>query len=209
MLGLDIGKKDFAHMSGRKGVVVYADYVLDILHTKALEEIKKRRGESEDSLLRASAEDIAISALRYNLIKQDLDKMITFDITESLSLEGDTGPYLQYAYARSQRILEKSHVEISNINFSLLSEESETSLLMEISKLDMIMEDAAKNLNPKILARYAYKLAVKFNLFYEKTPVLREPNPDKVVLRLALVKTFEIVMKKLFELLGMVAMSVM
>jgi arginyl-tRNA synthetase len=80
---------------------------------------------------------------------------------------------------------------------------------MEISKLDMIMEDAAKNLNPKILARYAYKLAVKFNLFYEKTPVLREPNPDKVVLRLALVKTFEIVMKKLFELLGMVAMSVM
>lgn len=209
MLGLDIGKKDFAHMSGRKGVVVYADYVLDILHTKALEEIKKRRGDSEDSLLRASAEDIAISALRYNLIKQDLDKMITFDITESLSLEGDTGPYLQYAYARSQRILEKSRAEISNINFSLLSEESETSLLMEISKLDMIMEDAAKNLNPKILARYAYKLAVKFNLFYEKTPVLRDPNPNKVVLRLALVKSFEIVMKKVFEILGMVAMSIM
>ena len=207
MLGLDIGKKDFAHMSGRKGVVVYADYVLDILHTKALEEIKKRRDHSEETLMQASAEDIAISALRYNLIKQDLDKMITFDITESLSLEGDTGPYLQYAYARSQRILEKSCVEISNINFSLLSQESETSLLMEISKLDIIMEDAAKNLNPKILARYAYKLAVKFNLFYEKSPVLREANPEKVVLRLALVKSFEIVMKKVFEILGMAAMT--
>ncbi|HEY7081565.1 MAG TPA: arginine--tRNA ligase [Nitrososphaeraceae archaeon] len=209
MLGLDIGKKDFAHMSGRKGVVVYADYVLDILHRKALEEIKKRRDHSEESLMQASAEDIAISALRYNLIKQDLDKMITFDITESLSLEGDTGPYLQYAYARSQRILEKSCVEISNINFSLLSEESETSLLMEMSKLDIVMEDAAKNLNPKILARYAYKLAVKFNLFYEKSPVLREANPEKVVLRLALVKSFEIVMKKVFEILGMAAMTMM
>ena len=209
MIGLDIGQKDFAHMSGRKGVVVNADYVLDILHHKALEEIKKRRNNAEDTSLRSSAESIAISALRYNLIKQDLDKMITFDITDSLSLEGDTGPYLQYAYARSQRILEKSNVELSTINFELLSEESEISLLMDITKFDMIIEDATKNLNPKVLARYAYRLAVKFNYFYEKVPVLREADPEKVVLRLALVKSFEVTMKNVFDILGIAALALM
>ena len=151
MMGLDIGQKEFAHMSGRKGVFVNADYVLDILHRKALEEIKKRRNNTEETSLRTSAEDIAISALRYNLIKQDLDKMIIFDITDSLSLEGDTGPYLQYAYARSQRILEKSEVGLLKFNFELLSEDSEISFLMEIIKFDMIIEDATKNLNPKVL----------------------------------------------------------
>jgi arginyl-tRNA synthetase len=209
MIGLDIGQKDFAHMSGRKGVVVNADYVLDILHHKALEEIKKRRNNAEDTSLRSSAESIAISALRYNLIKQDLDKMITFDITDSLSLEGDTGPYLQYAYARSQRILEKSNVELSTINFELLSEDSEISLLMDITKFDMIIEDATKNLNPKVLARYAYRLAVKFNYFYEKVPVLREADPEKVVLRLALVKSFEVTMKNVFDILGIAALALM
>lgn len=209
MIGLDIGQRGFAHMSGRKGVVVNADYVLDILHHKALEEIKKRRNNAEDTSLRSSAESIAISALRYNLIKQDLDKMITFDITDSLSLEGDTGPYLQYAYARSQRILEKSNVELSTINFELLSEESEISLLMDITKFDMIIEDATKNLNPKVLARYAYRLAVKFNYFYEKVPVLREADPEKVVLRLALVKSFEVTMKNVFDILGIAALALM
>lgn len=209
MMGLEIGQKDFAHMSGRKGVFVNADYVLDILHRKALEEIKKRRNNTEETSLRSSAEDIAISALRYNLIKQDLDKMIIFDITESLSLEGDTGPYLQYAYARSRRILEKSDVELSKINFELLSEESEISFLMEIIKFDMIIEDATKNLNPKVLARYAYRLAVKFNFFYEKVPVLREANIEKVTLRLALVKSFEITMRNVFEILGIAALALM
>ena len=209
MMGLEIGQKDFAHMSGRKGVFVNADYVLDILHRKALEEIKKRRNNTEETSLRSSAEDIAISALRYNLIKQDLDKMIIFDITESLSLEGDTGPYLQYAYARSRRILEKSDVELSKINFELLSEESEISFLMEIIKFDMIIEDATKNLNPKVLARYAYRLAVKFNFFYEKVPVLREANIEKVTLRLALVKSFETTMRNVFEILGIAALALM
>jgi arginyl-tRNA synthetase len=209
IIGLDIGQKNFAHMSGRKGIYVNADYVLDILQRKALAEIKKRRNCSEEFSAHQGAEDIAISALRYNLIKQDLDKMITFDITESLSLEGDTGPYLQYAYARSQRILEKSNVALLKINFALLSEDSEISLMKEIAKFDLILEDATKNLNPKVVARYAYRLSVKFNYFYEKVPVLRESNKEKTTLRLALVKSFDITMKNVFELLGITAMSSM
>jgi len=100
-------------------------------------------------------------------------------------------------------------VELSTINFELLSEDSEISLLMDITKFDMIIEDATKNLNPKVLARYAYRLAVKFNYFYEKVPVLREADPEKVVLRLALVKSFEVTMKNVFDILGIAALALM
>ncbi|HET6780097.1 MAG TPA: arginine--tRNA ligase, partial [Nitrososphaera sp.] len=103
--GIDIGDRQFMHMSGRKGIYVNADFVLEALHAKAYEEVKSRNHDFSEQQLYAIAEEIAISAIRYNMIKQDLDKIITFDIKESLSLEGDTGPYLQYAYARSQRIL--------------------------------------------------------------------------------------------------------
>src|SRR3712207_9199697 len=82
------------------------------------------------------------------MIKQDFDKIITFDIKESLSLEGDTGPYLQYAYARSQRILEKSEEGITagrtNSAFDRLTHESEIALIKEIAKLDLVVESRSE-----------------------------------------------------------------
>lgn len=126
--GIDIGDRQFMHMSGRKGIYVNADYVLDALHAKAYEEVRNRNPDFSDQQLNKIAEEISISAIRYNMIKQDFDKIITFDIKESLSLEGDTGPYLQYAYARSQRILEKSEEGIiagrTNSAFDRLTHES-------------------------------------------------------------------------------------
>ena len=107
-LGFDIGNKKFVHMSGRKGISINADYILDLLHAKAYEEVKDRNKNLSDDTLHEIAEEIAVSAIRYNLIRQDRDKIITFDLSESLSLEGDTGPYLQYAYARSLHIIERS-----------------------------------------------------------------------------------------------------
>ncbi|MGI0049313.1 MAG: arginine--tRNA ligase, partial [Nitrososphaera sp.] len=85
--GIDIGDRQFMHMSGRKGIYVNADYVLDTLHAKAYEEVKTRNPDFTEQQLNATAEEIAISAIRYNMIKQDLDKIITFDVKESLSLE--------------------------------------------------------------------------------------------------------------------------
>jgi arginyl-tRNA synthetase len=206
-LGIDIGDRQFMHMSGRKGVYVNADYVMDTLHAKAFEEAKTRNPELRDDRLHEIAEEIAISALRYNMIKQDLDKAITFDIKESLSLEGDTGPYLQYAYARSQRILEKSGEQVTNGHFELLVHDSEVSVIKEISKLDLVMEDAVESLSPKSIARYAYSLATAFNLFYEKVPVLKEESSDIRMARLGLVKAFGIALGNSLRILGLTALE--
>src|SRR5574337_403182 len=91
----------------------------------------------------------------YAMIKQDLDKIITFDMTESLSLEGDTGPYLQYAYARAMRILEKANKEPEfDVSFENLNTSYERDLAKIIGKFDIQIEDSAKNLSPKIIAKY-------------------------------------------------------
>lgn len=210
MLNIDIGDRQFMHMSGRKGIYVSADFVLDTLHAKAKEEVRTRNPEFSDEQLGSIAEQIAISALRYNMVKQDLDKMITFDINESLSLEGDTGPYLQYAYARSQRILEKSGVEAKpDAKFDLLIQPEEQFLIKEIAKLDMVVEEAAKSLAVKSIARYAASLATAFNLFYEKVPVLRESDPEKLAARLGLVKGFGIALRNSLDLLGITALNKM
>ncbi len=207
-MGIDIGERDSTHMSGRKGIYVNADYVLDALHAKAYGEVKSRNPDFDEEKLNTIAEAIAISAIRYNMVKQDLDKIITFDLKESMSLEGDTGPYLQYAYARSQRILEKSGQSVNNnASFELLTNESEIALIKEIAKLDLIIEDAARSLSPKSIARYAYSLATTFNLFYENVQVLREENADTKVARLALVSSFGISLKNALSLLGIAALE--
>ncbi|HXG07554.1 MAG TPA: arginine--tRNA ligase [Nitrososphaera sp.] len=208
-LGIDIGDRQFMHMSGRKGIYVSADYVLDVLHAKAYEEVKARNPDFAEGLLHAIAEDIAISAIRYNMIRQDLDKIITFDIKESLSLEGDTGPYLQYAYARSRRILEKSGQSISGVSFAFdkLTHESEIALIKEIAKMDLVVEDSVRSLSPKSLARYSYNLATAFNIFYEKVPVLKEADVELRAARLALVKAFGITLKNALIALGITALD--
>ncbi len=206
--GIDIGDRQFMHMSGRKGIYVNADYVLDTLHAKAYEEVKMRNPGFTEQQLNATAEEVAISAIRYNMIKQDLDKIITFDVKESLSLEGDTGPYLQYAYARSQRILEKSGQTVDNdARFELLTHEAEIAMIKEIAKLDLVVEDAARSLSPKSLARYSYILATTFNLFYEKVPVLKEGNADIRMARLALVKALGVALKNALDVLGITALD--
>ncbi len=209
--GISIGDRQFMHMSGRKGIYVNADYVLDALHSKAYKEVQTRNPDFPDQQLNKIAEEISISAIRYNMIKQDLDKIITFDIKDSLSLEGDTGPYLQYAYARSQRILEKSEQGIiagrANFAFERLTHESEIALIKEIAKLDLVVENTAKSLCLKALARYAYNLATTFNLFYEKVPVLREQDNAVRTARLGLVKAFGIALKNTLEVLGIAALD--
>jgi arginyl-tRNA synthetase len=209
--GIDIGDRQFMHMSGRKGIYVNADYVLDALHAKAYKEVKTRNPDFSDQQLNNIAEEISISAIRYNMIKQDLEKIITFDIKDSLSLEGDTGPYLQYAYARSQRILEKSKQRFiagrTDFAFDRLTHESEIALIKEIAKLDLVVENTAKSLCLKSLARYAYNLATTFNLFYEKVPVIREQDDAVRMARLGLVKAFGIALKNTLEVLGITALD--
>lgn len=201
-LNLDTGGKS-VQMSGRKGVYVNADYVLDILGVKTYDEAKKRNPELGEQELVKIAEQVAVGALRYSMIKQDLDKIITFDMSESLSLEGDTGPYIQYAYARAVRIIEKAGsgpVQVES--FAILSTPYERSLAKAIGKFDMQVEDAAKNLSPKIIARYCYELSVSFNSFYEHVKVLAAEPEDLMKARLSLVHSFRRTLGNALALLG-------
>ncbi|MGI0059392.1 MAG: arginine--tRNA ligase, partial [Nitrosotalea sp.] len=201
-LDLDTGGKS-VQMSGRKGIYVSADYVLDILGGRTFDEAKKRNPEFDEMSLVKISEQVAIGALRYAMIKQDLDKIITFDLTESLSLEGDTGPYIQYAHARAIRILEKAG-KSPNFEASLgaLDTIYEKDMVKVIGKFDLHVEDSAKNLSPKIIAKYCYQLAVSFNTFYEHVKVLTADSDDIINARLCLVYSFKETLAKALQLLG-------
>ncbi|HEY4699030.1 MAG TPA: arginine--tRNA ligase [Nitrososphaerales archaeon] len=206
-LGFSQDEKEFVSMSGRKGIYVNADDVLEALHNKAYEETKKRNPEETEEWLHETSEKVAIAAVRFELIKQDLDKTIVFDMERALDLNGETGPYLQYAYARASRLVKKaaSEKELTKQGAINIKDESETTLLKEISKFDLIVEEAAANQSPKSIARYLFNLASFFNTFYEKIPVIREKDDETRTARIALIRNFQIVMRNGLSLLGIEA----
>jgi arginyl-tRNA synthetase len=204
-LGLEIDGKQ-TQMSGRKGLYVNADSVYDLLRNKTTEETKKRHSEMTDAEIEAISHKVSVGTLRYEMIKQDLDKVITFDLTKSLSLEGDTAPYIQYTHARAARILEKSGKSPSiDVNFELLNEKSELELIRTIGIFDIQVHDAAKNLSPKVIAKYCHDLAVAFNSFYEHVKVLDLGDEKLENARLCLVYSFKSTVEKSLGLLGIVA----
>ena len=204
-LGLETDGKQ-TQMSGRKGLYVNADSVYDILKEKTKEETLKRHPEMTPQEIEHISHSVSVGTMRYEMIKQDLDKIISFDLTKSLSLEGDTAPYIQYTHARAARILEKSQRTPSiEIDFSLLSETSELNLIKNIGLFNLQVRDAAKNLSPKVIARYCHDLAVSFNSFYEHVKVLEIGNNELENSRLCLVNSFKITLERALNLLGIVA----
>ena len=203
-LGFDIGK-DFAHMSGRKGLYVNVDAVLDALRKRAKEETRKRNLSQSEDWLNDVAEALAVSALRYELLKQDPDKMIVFDLDESLRFEGDTGPYLMYTYARARRILDKTEgsPRIDMKYAGRLSRHAERELVKKLSMLDLHLAKAGEYLSPKEVALYAHDLAVRFNEFYEKVPVNQEEDAALRDARLALVEASSRVLAQSMRLMGL------
>ena len=146
-----------AQMSGRKGLYINADLVIENLKTKVFQESQKRNDDLNDFQLTQIAKDVAIGTIRYEMIKPDLDRIITFDLNNSLKLEGDTCSYIQYSYARASRILEKSTIEPNfDTDFTNLKDPYETQLVKIISMYDIHVNDAAKNFSPKIIAKYCY-----------------------------------------------------
>ena len=205
VLGLDTEGKQ-AQMSGRKGVYVNADSVYGMLKEKTIEETKKRNPEMAQSEIETIAHHVSVGTLRYEMIKQDLDKIIAFDLKKSLSLEGDTAPYIQYTHARAARILEKAtKLPSIDVDFGLLNDKYELDLVRTIGLFDMQVRDAANNLSPKVIAKYCYDLAVSFNSFYEHVKVLDLGNEKLEDARLCLVNSFKSAIEKSLGLLGIVA----
>ena len=204
-LGLDIDGKS-TQMSGRKGLYINADLVIENLKGKIFQESQKRNNDLMDEQLKNIAKDVAVGTIRYEMIKPDLDKIITFDLNNSLKLEGDTCSYIQYSYARASRILEKSGIEPNfDINFANLKDPHEIDLLKKIAMFDVYVNDAANNLSPKTIAKYCYLLSSAFSSFYEHVQVNSAETSDLKNSRLCLIYVYRKTLKNALELLGITA----
>ncbi len=192
-----------AQMSGRKGLYVNADTVLENLTKRVYDESKSRNEDLSENELNKIAKTVAVGTIRYEMIKPDLDKIITFDLKNSLRLEGDTCSYIQYSYARASRILEKAETKPNfDSGFELLSSEYEKNLIKKIAMFDVQINDSVKNLSPKVIAKYSYDLAVTFSSFYEHVKVLKSETPEILNARLCLVVSFQKTLKSSLGLLG-------
>jgi arginyl-tRNA synthetase len=201
-LGMKPDDEKSVQMSGRKGIFVDADYVLDTLYGKAKEETINRNPEITGKDLERISEEIAISSMRYSLIKNDLDKELKFDMIDSLSLDGNSAPYLQYAYARCCRLIEKANINSFSGDVSNLSDPIEYRLIKHLSKYAIVIEDTIKHLEPKLIALYAYDLATMFNLFYEKLPILKEKDAKLSQARISLVEAIRKILKIYISFVG-------
>jgi arginyl-tRNA synthetase len=203
--GSDISNEPHSNvrMSGRKGLYVNADDVFDAVKGAALTETMKRNPEIQDSAwFDDVAEKIAISAVRFSLLKQDLDKTITFDLHDSLKLIGETGPYMLYTYARASSILSKVKEFPTSTVASLLGTDTEIDLVTLVSKFDLNVEKASKMLAPKWIAHYAFELCESFNRFYEKNRVIQVEDAYLRNTRIVLVIAFHNVLEQALSLLG-------
>ena len=190
-------------MSGRKGLYINADEIIEKLEKRIYLESKERNTGLDDASLNEIAHNVANGTIRYELIKPDLDKIITFDINTSLKLEGDTCSYIQYSCVRAARILEKSDKKPDfNASFDQLNTEHDLNLIKQIGMFEIFVNDAAKNYSPKVIAKYCYGLAVTFSSFYEHVKVLKAETPELVNARLCLVLSFGLTLEKALDLLG-------
>jgi arginyl-tRNA synthetase len=208
-LGMTV-EKEFVHMQGRKGIYINVDTVLDALKRKSAEETKKRNPERDDEWVDSVAEALAVAAFRFELVKQDPDKMIAFDLESALRLQGDTGPYLLYSYARASRILVKSGVKepaISEASAGQLTHPKEVALLKLISTYDKSVIEAERYLSPKEVATYAHSLAAAFSEFYEAVQVNSEPDAGLRQARLAMIEGFRVILGDALGLLGINALD--
>ena len=194
-------ERPFVEVSGRKGLGVKADDLLDRLTRAARSEVSARNTEMTDEEADRVAAMIATAAVRYFMIKYSRGKLIAFDINEALSFEGESGPYLQYAAVRAANILEKLRARLGideDAIVSALSDISTTALdepdgialwalALEASRLDEIVEQAVRTLELSVVAKYAFGLAQAFNTFYHRYPVISEERPDTRLWRAAAV----------------------
>jgi len=194
-------------MKSREGKIVDADDLIAEMKKLAAAEIRQRDtdGKLSDGDVKSRAERIGIGALKYYLLRVRPAQSINFDPAESISFDGFTGPYCQYAYARIFGILEKAGsagLELENADFSQLGNSEELQLLQKLIDFPGEVEGAARELNPARIAVHIFNTAKAFNQFYNKHQVIQAGNKQLVSARLALIKATAVVLKKGLDLLG-------
>ena len=190
-------------MKSREGKVVDADDLMDEMASLAEKEIKKRHKGLSAKEISLRKEKIALAAIKFFLLRVDAAKDINFDPEKSISFEGETGPYVQYTFARAKSILRKAKkTSFENAKFGLLKEPVESGLVSLLSDFPSIVRKTAEHLSPHILCHFLIDVSEKFNSFYHAVPVLQAENKELATARLALVAATAQVLKNGLELLN-------
>ena len=218
-LGYDIGVnggKPFVEVSGRKGLGVKADDLLDRMIDAARGEVVARNADLPPEEASRTASTIAIAAVRYFMIKYSRSKVIAFDIDEALSFEGESGPYLQYAALRAANILQKLQAQhgtddvalaaaLATLSPDALADPEGTdlwALVLEASRLDEVAQHAVRTLELSTMAKYAFGLAQAFNAFYHRYPVIKEERTDVRLWRAVAVRIVRQQLTRALDLMG-------
>ena len=193
-------------MKSREGTVVDADDLMAEMTATAQslsEELGKLEGYSDEEKA-AMYTTIGLGALKYYMLKVDPKKQMMFNPEESVDFAGNTGPFIQYTYARIQSILRKADFDYANVVISTDIEmhEKEKELIKQIQLFPEVIQSAAENHSPALIANYTYELVKEFNSFYQQVSILGEENQDKKIFRVQLSKTVGITIKNAFSLLG-------
>lgn len=199
MVDLPSGK-----MKSREGTVVDADDLIAEM-AKTAEEISEELGkldgysdEKKEELYKA----IGLGALKYYVLKVDPKKRILFDPKESIDFQGNTGPFIQYTYARIQSILRKANRD-NLLDFEAITlHEKEKELIKSIMLFPEVIQNAAENHSPALIANYTYDLVKEFNSFYQNVSILGADNENEKTFRILLSDKVSMIIKNAFQLLG-------
>jgi arginyl-tRNA synthetase len=221
-MGLDLSAADrersYVEVSGRKGLGVKADDLIDTLLEKALLEVRSRQMSQDPTEQSESARMIAVGALRYFLLKFSRRIIIVFDFKDALAFEGETGPYLQYTVVRARNIFQKLResrpdfdpkklgelVSRSDLESFLASPKGDDfwGLTVLAAQLEMTVDQAVASTEPAAVAKYAFRLAQAFNNFYHRYHILSEADPSRQQCLLFLVSVVSETLTRALELLG-------
>ena len=219
-LGIELSEEDrrrpYVEVSGRKGLGVKADDLIDLLEENALREVDSRHAELPAEQRREIARQIAVGALRYFMLRFTRTTVIAFDFQEALSFEGETGPYIQYAAVRGRNILRKFEerdgslpdfdAELDAATFARqLEHEDFWQLLLGSSRMDWTIERAIAAGEPAHVARYAFQVARTFNNFYHQHHILNEENRERRIFLLWMTRYFLQELESALEVMGMPA----
>ena len=221
-LGVELSAEDrqrpYVEVSGRKGLGVKADDLIDTLIAKALEEVRSRQMTQHPEEQQTYARMIAVAALRYFLLKFSRRIIIAFDFKEALAFEGETGPYLQYSVVRARNIFNKFQETHPDFQPQCLDQTVGAEVLERFfadedgvafweltlvnAQLEMTVEQAVASQEPAAVAKYAFRLAQAFNNFYHRFHILSEPDADRQQFLLYLVQLVNQTLTSALNLMG-------
>ena len=224
-LGYTISEEDaarpFIEVSGRKGLGVKADDLLDKLIAAAQVQVDDRHPDLPEPERLHIAKQIAVGALRYFMLRFNRNTIIAFDFKDALSFEGETGPYVQYAIVRAANIFRKSNISEAEALAQIPTGEALAALLgtddgtslwetwLAASRLTLLIDQTITSAEPALLTKYAFTLAQQFNNFYHRHHVLNEADTNKRALLLATAAVARREMVRALGYLGIEAPTVM